>query len=239
MKNEKAYKILALQENISNRAAKDLIDRGVVYIGNKKVEIARAEIKADAKMKIKKIEKIKKIFEDKDIVAVDKPAFLTSEEVAKKIGFGLLHRLDKETSGILLLYKNEDFRQKAIDEFRYQRVLKEYIAWVNGIVSEPVTIESPILTIKKHKAYSKISNDGKEAISIVEPLIVEGKRSKVKVTIKTGRTHQVRVHLKSIGCPVIGDTRYGGIPFERIMLHAHKIELLQYKFISNEPKNFS
>ncbi len=240
MKTEKAYKLLSIQENISNRSAKELIDKGVVYIGNKKVAIARGEVKIDTKFKVKKIEKIKKIFEDKDIVAIDKPAFLTSEEVAKKIGFPLLNRLDKETSGVLLLYKNDDFRQKAINEFKNHRVLKEYIAWVEGKVAEEIEINSPILTIKnkKGKAYSKISPEGKEAITFIEPILIEGNKSKIKATIKTGRTHQIRVHLKSIGHPIIGDTLYGGKPSYRVMLHSSKLAILQYKFVSNEDKNF-
>jgi len=107
--------------------------------------------------KVKKIDKIKIIFEDNDIVAVDKPAFLNSEEVAKEVGFKLLNRLDRETSGVLLLYKNDEFRQKAINEFKNQKVIKEYIAWVNTKIAEEIEINSPILTIKKGKAYSKIS----------------------------------------------------------------------------------
>ncbi len=238
MKTQKAYKLLSAQENISNRAAKDLIDRGVVFIGNKKIEIAREDVKIDSKFKIQKIEKIEKIYEDKDIIAVNKPAFLNSEEVAKKIGFKLLNRLDRETSGVLLLYKNDEFKQKAVSEFKNQRVSKEYIAWVSGKIAEEIEINSPILTIKKGKAYSKISKDGKEAISIIEPLLIEGNKSKIKITIKTGRTHQIRVHLKSIGHSIIGDKLYGGKLAQKMLLHSYKIELLNYKFISPEPKKF-
>ncbi len=237
-KKEKAYKLLALQEGISNRSAKELIDKGVVYAKNKKITIARGEIDIDTKFKIQKISKIKKIFEDKSIISVDKPAFLTSEEISKKLGYPLLNRLDRETSGVLLLVKDEEFQKRAIKEFKEQRVLKEYIAWVEGKVVESIEINKPILTIKKGRAYSKINSDGKEAISFVEPLMIEGKKSKVKVTIKTGRTHQVRVHLKSIGHSIIGDTLYGGKPYKRIMLHSYKTELLGYSFIAKEPKEF-
>ncbi len=238
MKTEKAYKLLSAQENISNRAAKDLIDRGVVFAGNKKVEIARNDMKIKTVFKVKKIDKIKIIFEDNDIVAVDKPAFLNSEEVAKEVGFKLLNRLDRETSGVLLLYKNDEFRQKAINEFKNQNVVKEYIAWVNTKIAEEIEINSPILTIKRGRAYSKISNEGKEAISTIQPILIEGNKSKIKVTIKTGRTHQIRVHLKSIGASILGDKLYGGKPAQRMMLHSSKIALLDYIFTSNEPKEF-
>ena len=237
-KKEKAYKLLALQEGISNRAAKDLIDRGVVFSGNKKVQIARGELDIKSKFKIQKIQKIKKIFEDENIIAVDKPAFLNSDEISKKLGYPLLNRLDKETSGVLLLVKNEEFQKKAIKEYKEHRVLKEYIAWVEGRVVDEMEINKPILSIKKGKAYSKISKDGKEAITFVKPLMIEGNKSKIKVIIKTGRTHQVRVHLKSIAHSIVGDVQYGGKPFKRVMLHSYKTELLGYSFISEEPKEF-
>jgi 23S rRNA pseudouridine1911/1915/1917 synthase len=236
---EKAYKLLAIQENITNRSAKDLIDRGVVYALGKKVVMARAMMHVNMRFRVDEINKVKIIFEGENIVAIDKPAFVTSEQISKKQGHRLLHRLDKETSGVLLLVKNDEFREKAIHEFKMHNVKKEYIAWVSGIVIEEFTIDKPILTIKnKNQSHSKIAEDGREAISIVEPLFIEGKTSKVKVTIKTGRTHQIRVHLKSEGYPIIGDELYGGKKHKRVLLHAHKIELFDYKFESNEPKNF-
>ena len=238
-KTNKAYKLLAKQEKISNRAAKELIDRGVVFSHGRKIAVARAEMPLSTKFKVMKIEKSKKIFEDENILALDKPAFLTSEEIAKREGFKLLHRLDKETSGVLLLVKREDFRKKAIEEFKKQNVLKEYIAWVEGIIAEPIEIDSPIETVKaKNALYSKISKRGEEAYTFVEPLMVEGKFTKVKVTIKTGRTHQIRVHLKSIGHPIVGDVKYGGREHKRVMLHSLKISLFDYEFISKEPKEF-
>ena len=110
---DKAYKLLAIQEKISNAKAKDLIDRGLVKVGDKKVLIARGEIRTDTKFTIKEINKIKVIFEDKDILVVDKPAFLTADDVAKKYeGVILLNRLDKETSGVMMFAKNEEFQKK-------------------------------------------------------------------------------------------------------------------------------
>ncbi|MCH9814358.1 MAG: RluA family pseudouridine synthase [Epsilonproteobacteria bacterium] len=236
---EKAYKLLAIQENITNRSAKDLIDRGLVYSGGKKVVMARAEMPARTRFRVEEITKMHVIFEDDKIVAIDKPAFVTSEQIAKKRGEKLLHRLDKETSGVLLLVKDEDFRKIAIEAFKKQDVLKEYIAWVSGSIVEPLKIDKPILTIRKqNQAYSKISTDGRAALSEVEPLMIEGKLSKVKVKILTGRTHQIRVHLKSEGSPIIGDQFYGGKPHKRVLLHASKIALLGYSFESKEPKDF-
>ncbi len=240
MKMEKAYKLLAIQKNISNRSAKDLIDRGVVYAKGKKVLVARALMKADTKFSIKNISKVDTIFEDEKILAVDKPAFVTSEQIARKKGLKLIHRLDKETSGVLLLAKDEDFRIKAIDAFKEFKVQKEYIAWVSGkVIAEPLTIEKPLKSIKKGNfVYVKVSKSGKEALTLINPLLIEGKKSKIRVEIKTGRTHQIRVHLKSIGSPIIGDSLYGGREYHRLLLHSYKISIFDYTFEAKEPQEF-
>lgn len=238
---EKAYKLLAMQENISNRAAKELIDRGLVYSGGRKITVARGEIDDKTKFKVNEIKKAKKIFEDSKIIAVDKPAFLTAEEVASEYKEArLLHRLDRETSGVLLLTKDEAFHEKAVEAFKNKEVKKEYFAIVSGIFIEAVSINMPLLTIKKgNAAYAKISlTKGKEAISHFEPMSVAGKISKIKAVIETGRTHQIRAHLQYANFPILGDTLYGGKPSKRIMLHAHKISLLGYEFESEEPKEF-
>ena len=209
---DKAYKLLAQQERISNSKAKELIDRGVVKVGDKKVLIARGEIRNDTHFTIKEIEKIKVIFEDKNILVVDKPAFLTADDVAKKFsGAILLNRLDKETSGVMMFAKNEEFQKRAITEFSQNRVYKEYVDIVDGKVVEEIVIDKPILTTKdRGMAKSKIDlKKGKPAKSTVSPILVEGNKSKIKVVIESGRTHQIRVHLNSVGLPIIGDAIYG------------------------------
>ncbi|MRI84122.1 MAG: RNA pseudouridine synthase [Nitratiruptor sp.] len=238
---ESAYKVLARQLQISNKRAKELIDRGLVYVGNRKVQIARGLVDTKTKFRVKEVAKPKVLFEDEYIVAIDKPPHRTSEEIARQFGHKLLHRLDKETSGVLLLVKDEDFRRRAIEEFRGGRVYKEYLAWVEGIVPEAFTIDYPILTIKRGgRAKSRLSRSkGKPAKTHVEPLEVHGKKSKVKATIETGRTHQIRVHLARSGHPILGDTLYGGKPWDRLMLHAKRIRLLDYDISAPEPRDFA
>ena len=243
MKEDKAYKLLAKQEYISNSKAKELIDRGLVFIGDKKVKIARGVVPIHTKFKVVKQAKIKTIFEDENLIAVDKPHGVLSEEIEKSFkdkNIRLLHRLDKETSGVLILVKNDEFRERAIKEFIEKRVYKEYIAIVEGVVIEPTSIEKPILTVKgKGGAKSIISKDGKEALTEIEPIQIIGKKSKLKVVIQTGRTHQIRIHLKSIGHPILGDELYGAqMRSKRVMLHSKKIKLFDYEFESNEPKEF-
>ncbi|MDR1460682.1 MAG: RluA family pseudouridine synthase [Campylobacteraceae bacterium] len=239
IQNDKAYKLLALQENISNRAAKELIDRGVVYSSGKKILVARADMKANAVFKIEKLKKPKILFEDDDIAAIDKPPFLTAEEIAQSFKLTLLHRLDKETSGVLLLSKNEEFTKKVIAAFKARKVEKNYLAVVSGKFAEPMTIDTPLYVTKtKSGAFAKPSKDGQSAVSVVTPKLIEGKNSVVEVSIETGRTHQIRAHLKSVGFPVVGDEKYGGRASGRIMLHAWKISLLGYSFESPVPPEF-
>lgn len=237
---EKAYKLVALQEGISNNVAKSMIDRGLVYVGNKKVIIARGELDDKTNFRIIKVERAKIIFENSDIVVVDKPAYINSDEIERQFKPAvLLHRLDRETSGVLMLVKNEEFREKAIKEFKQDRVYKEYIAWVEGIMSEPIEVDKAITTQKKNnKAFSNVSPKGKPAKSEFFPDIVSANKTKIKCIIHNGRTHQIRVHLRYIDHSIVGDEQYGGRRAKRVMLHAHKVRLLGMEFISPEPKAF-
>jgi 23S rRNA pseudouridine1911/1915/1917 synthase len=210
----------------------------LVYVGGKKIKIARANMSMDTKFKVEKQEKYKILFEDENIFVIYKPPFITSENLQKKIKFQLLHRLDKETSGILMFVKNDDFRQKAIEEFKHNRVYKEYVALVSGILYEEIKIDQPLTTFKSKIAKTKIDLHGKPALTKVTPLEVINKISKVKVVIENGRTHQIRVHLSSVNFPVIGDELYGTKSAKRVMLHAKRVKLFDYEFIAKEPSEF-
>ncbi|WP_428738078.1 pseudouridine synthase family protein [Sulfurimonas sp.] len=240
MATEKAYKLLAQQEGISNSQAKSMIDRGLVYVGNKKVMIARGDIDVKTIFRVQKVEKPNIIFQNSDLIVVDKPAFVNSDEIERQFkGAQLLHRLDRETSGVLMLVTNEEFREKAIKEFAKDRVYKEYIAWLEGTMAEPITVDKPIMTQKKNnKAYSNVTPKGKPAISEFYPEEVSAKKTKAKIIIHHGRTHQIRVHARYIEHPIIGDEQYGGRRAKRVMLHAHKVKLLGMEFVSPEPKAF-
>lgn len=238
---EKAYKLLAIQEKISNNEAKNLIDAGLVSVGGKRLELARIELKENSVFRVEKIAKPTKIYEDENIIAINKPAFLISEQVAKDFGFELLNRLDKETSGVLLLCKNDEFKQKAIKEFKENRVKKVYFAAVKGIFADELEINLPITTTKtKSGAFSKIDlAHGKTAITNVYPFLVAGKKSLVKVEISTGRTHQIRVHLANSGFVIIGDEKYGKNKAKRIYLHSYETKLLNYSFKAPLEMSFS
>ena len=245
MNSIQAYKLLAIQENISNSKAKDIIDKGLVSVNAKKIVIARGLIDEDTIFKIKKISTTKVIFEDDDIFVVDKPSFLSADEISKKYKkYILLNRLDKQTSGIMLFAKNEEFQEKAINEFKKNRVYKEYIAVVEGKVIEEIIIDKPILTIKNNKGSAKSKIDmkkGKSATTTIYPMLVQGNKSKIKIVIDTGRTHQIRVHLNFAGFPIIGDSIYGKISsnVHRVLLHSTKCKIFDYSFEVKPPREFN
>ncbi len=202
------------------------------------------------------------LYEDEDIMAVNKPEGLvvhpskeknfSGETVAqiikKKMKYddgtdrtGIVHRLDKDTSGILLIAKTEKARDFLINQFKKRKVSKIYLALVCGILEhKEAIIDSPIgrsRTDRKKMAVSR-ENEGKNAISVYRVLKefdFDGrfKASLLEVEIKTGRTHQIRVHLKAIGHPIIGDQIYGNRSFntyfddkfglKRQFLHAFKM----------------
>jgi len=237
---EKAYKLLAKQENISFNQAKKLIDNGRVFANDKKIKIARALMKEKTRFKIVHHQKPQKIFEDENIIVINKPPYITSEEIEKLYKTALLHRLDKDTSGILVLVKNKTFQQKAINAFKNQTVYKEYLAWVSGIVSEEVVIDTPLKIIKsKHGAYAKIDQNGAKAITHVYPLKAFRHKSEVRVVIHTGKTHQIRAHLAYINHPILGDEKYGGLKAKRLMLHHHKFKIFDYEFTIDPPADFT
>lgn len=238
---DKAYKVLASQYDLSNSKAKELCDKGLVYMHGKRVKIARALIDPETKLSIKEQGKAVIIFEDKDIIAINKPAFMDSYELEKKFSpYVLLHRLDKETSGIILMSKNDETRIRCIKEFKKLNVYKEYIAITHGLCSETIEINELIESKKqKNTIKSFISKEGKPAKSVVSPIAYIGKKSKVKIVITHGRTHQIRVHLAYHSLPIVGDFTYGfNSKAERMLLHAKKIKILDYEFEAKEPKEF-
>ncbi|GHV03801.1 putative RNA pseudouridine synthase [Campylobacterota bacterium] len=238
--NDKAYKLLSRQEHISNGEAKRLIDDGLVFVAGKKLTIARKELESETVFKVSRQQNARVIFENDDLFALDKPIAAESYDLEKRFGHKLIHRLDKQTSGVLLLAKNGEFLTKAIAEFKAKTVVKKYLAVVEGIVAEELRIDLPIYTEKGSKARSVVDKKrGKEALTIATPLQVENRRTLLEVQIVSGRTHQIRVHLSHIGHPILGDESYGGKEYKRLMLHASFVSLLGYEIRSPTPTEFA
>lgn len=192
------------------------------------------------------------IYEDSDIIVVNKPkgmvvhpangnpdGTLVNAIMAKckqglsgiggKLRPGIVHRLDKDTSGLLIIAKNDLAHIKMSEQIKNRKVKKIYIALVKGIVKEnEATIEMPIGRSDKDRKKMAVRKDGKEAITHFQVKKRYLHHTLLELKIDTGRTHQIRVHLSEIGHPVIGDMVYskGKNEFgvEGQMLHAKKLE---------------
>jgi 23S rRNA pseudouridine1911/1915/1917 synthase len=145
---------------------------------------------------------------------------------------GVVHRLDKDTSGIILMAKNDTSHQWLQKQFKDRLVEKSYLTLVTGHPPTPVgRIEAPIGRDPKDRLRMAVLSDdrGKHAITSYTTLKRYRDNSLLQVDIFTGRTHQIRVHMKFIGCPVVGDVLYGikrpALRIERQFLHAASLSI--------------
>lgn len=145
---------------------------------------------------------------------------------------GIVHRLDKETSGLIIIAKNERAIRALQHQFKTRTIQKRYLALVDGQIQPPrALIDAPIgRDIHQRKRMSVIAHENarkREALTEYERLTVYAQHSLVACHPLTGRTHQIRVHLAYIGYPIVGDTVYGRqkptLPLKRYFLHAHQL----------------
>jgi 23S rRNA-/tRNA-specific pseudouridylate synthase len=169
------------------------------------------------------------LWEDDVLAAYDKPAGVVCEP--KAFPGKLVHRLDKETSGVVLVAKNEKILEQMIELFREKKVQKEYLAVVDGLVRDKKKTITSKLAPRHHFQGQTLygsSPTGQEAITQWELVGIGTKSSLLLCKPVTGRTHQLRVHLKEAGHPIVGDYQYTKVfqcPCEakRHLLHAYKI----------------
>jgi 23S rRNA pseudouridine1911/1915/1917 synthase len=190
------------------------------------------------------------LFEDEFLIAVNKPANMVVHpapghpkntfvnallfhcnhlQSVDPIRPGIVHRLDKETSGILLAAKTSQAHAKLVALFSTRCIQKNYLAICSGTPKEGL-IDAPI---KRHPIHRKemtvCFENGKEAKSIIKVLGKNQQLSLLEIQLLTGRTHQIRVHLKHMGTPILGDLVYGSISVnkkfnpQRQLLHAHRL----------------
>lgn len=187
--------------------------------------------------KINTFEKERILYEDETFLFYDKPSGITSDE--KGIGslfrgFKLVHRLDKETTGVILLAKTEIVKQQMIDLFKAAKVKKKYVAVVDGVLKKSSGVcESSIGKLSKGNAPIQWgcvrSNQGKWAVTKWK-LVTQGKTAALVLCVPiTGRTHQIRIHMNELGHPILGDFQYARrfltsfLP-KRCLLHALSLE---------------
>ncbi len=195
------------------------------------------------------------IFENSDLLVVNKPAGMvvhpspgheTGTLVHAALGHspemegiggeerpGIVHRLDKETSGLIVVAKNEQAHRWLQDQFRARTVEKFYLALVDGKPPTPTgRVEAPIGRNNVHRKLMAVvpAEKGRESVTVYRTLESFPSHTYLEVHPLTGRTHQIRVHMAFLGCPVAGDTVYGKrkatIDVGRHFLHAYKLKIV-------------
>ena len=248
--------------NLSRTAIKRLLDEGKILVNGKKQkpsykpevgDIITIEIPEPEEVELKPQDiPIDVIYEDKDIIVVNKPkgmvvhpangnpdGTLVNAILAKckdslsgiggEIRPGIVHRLDKDTSGLLIIAKNDQAHINMSKQIQDRKVIKKYIALVKGVIGEnTATIDMPIARSTKDRKKMAVDPKGKEAITHYKVLQRYDKYTLLEIKIDTGRTHQIRVHMSYIGHPVVGDMQYSNgkneFGIEGQMLHSRYLE---------------
>ncbi|MCX7796216.1 MAG: RluA family pseudouridine synthase [bacterium] len=189
------------------------------------------------------------VYEDESIIVVDKPAGLvvhpapsvktptlvnaligkTNLALVNSVRPGVVHRLDKDTSGLMVLAKTFQSYNNLVKQIQDGKVIKEYIAVVHGKLKSG-TIRAPIGRSPSDRTKMKVLPAGRMAVTHYEVIEIIGEYSILRVRIETGRTHQIRVHLAYIGHPIVGDTIYGIEEKEKLIyrqaLHSSRLSFL-------------
>ncbi len=173
------------------------------------------------------------IYEDENVLVINKPAGLLSmakgEYCPEKTleDFGLLvHRLDRDTSGVVILAKNEETQSMLRRQFQDRKAHKTYFAVVSGRPKlDEARIDLPMARDLKRPTTFRVDPNGKEAETYYKVVKTDDKHSLVELRPTTGRTHQLRVHMGYLGCPIVGDRVYNGEKAERLFLHAFSLEI--------------
>lgn len=194
------------------------------------------------------------IYEDSDIIVVNKPKGMVVHPangnpdgtlvnailsicknslsgIGGELRPGIVHRLDKDTSGLIIVAKNDKAHINMSEQIKERNVKKTYIALVRGNVpEEEATINMPIGRSTKDRKKMAVTKNGKQAITHFKVLKRYSKYTLLEIKIETGRTHQIRVHMAEIGYPVVGDAVYSNgkneFGIEGQMLHAYKLKFM-------------
>jgi 23S rRNA pseudouridine1911/1915/1917 synthase len=185
------------------------------------------------------------IYEDDDLLVFDKPPGVVTHPAPghergtlvnalrairpdlqfKNERLGVVHRLDKDTSGLIVVAKNESSRLFLLQQWQERLVVKRYTALLQGVVQENAgTVDAPISRDPNNRKRMAVVREGRPAVSHFDVVQRFSDSTLVDIHIETGRTHQIRVHMAFIGHPVVGDTTYGrkrfSVPVPRQFLHA-------------------
>jgi 23S rRNA pseudouridine1911/1915/1917 synthase len=226
----------------------DAVERGTVFLGGEQVTLAPPPA-PDAGGPPAQRMKLAVVHEDRELIVLDKPAGLIVHPGAGNPDrtlmnallahapalrgvprAGIVHRLDKDTSGLLVVAKSLEAQTELVRQLAARSVKRTYLALVHGEPPAQGAIDAPVGRDTRVRTRMAVTNRGKEARTNYKVLERFGNAALVECRLETGRTHQIRVHLQHLKHPVIGDPVYNrgarkGIEFPRQALHAAGLEL--------------
>ena len=268
-KGELLETLYVLFKDLSKKKIKNYLKDGGVLVNGKVVTKFNAPVKKNDIIELSKINKTHKksnldiIYEDEYFFVINKPAGLLSISTTKekeKTAYHLvrefiksrkkndkifvLHRLDKDTSGVLVFVKDNTLKNLLQNNWDKYVKTREYVALVTGNVKDVDDYTCYLKEIGPDKVIVTNKKEGKIAVTSFKTINKNNKYSLVKVNIKTGRRNQIRVVLNDLKSPIVGDKKYGGIKSNRLYLHASKLTITNplnnktYTFESSVPTSF-
>lgn len=266
---DELYNYLRNNLNKSKNNIKSLLKNECIYVNNNVITkynfvVNSGDIISIGKAITYKDVNLKIIYEDSDIIVIDKPTKIltisNSKEKEKTLyrevsnylkmenkKVFVIHRLDYDTSGVIMFAKNQKVQKLYQDNWNNLAKKREYTAAVEGITNSKGHIESYLKMSKTLQVYSSKNKDGLLAITDYERIKYNNKYSLVKILISTGRRNQIRCHMADIGHPILGDNRYAKKKNDllgKLALHANRLEIINpisnklMIFTSEIPKEF-
>jgi pseudouridine synthase, RluA family len=261
-------------KDLSKKRVKGYLVNRHVIVDNKIITKYDYQLRKNQKVSIDKSggiaflkrNKIELLYEDKELIIINKPSGLlsiaTTEEKTvtaynimtnyvklsnPKSRIFIVHRLDRDTSGIIMFAKDENLKHKLQDNWDKIVIFRGYVAVVEGILKvKEDTIKNNLIEDKNFTVHSTNSNSGELAITKYSVVKEKNNLSLVKLELKTGRKNQIRVHMQELGHPIIGDKKYGSKKnlIKRLGLHAYKLAFIhpvtnkKMEFETDIPKEF-
>lgn len=219
--------------NLSNKRVKEAVSQNACFVNEKIEKFTSYKVRVGDRVLLhldrfeeKEIALKEILYEDSSLIAYNKPPFFVCDETCN------IHRLDKETSGVILQSKRD--KKAFLELFRERKIDKTYFAIVEGEMKKAKgEIVSSLGVVQQFQGQKVMGNTKRGALSKTEWVKVAVKHglTLVKCFPKTGRTHQIRVHLASIGHPILGDYQYGALSkrAKRILLHAYSVSFIHPK----------
>lgn len=246
--------------------AQALIARGAVYVDGKRCQLGTTALKAGQKVSVvleeggkavtevgAKPAALVVVFEDEQVLVVNKAAGVVAQPTEGRVGDslldlaryhlgaapGLVHRLDRETSGVTIFGKTPEATRSLAAEFREGRAQKRYLAVTGPGLPARGTIDLPLSRDPSRPGRWRAGREfnGIDALTEYVRLSSTEALCTVELFPKTGRTHQLRAHLAAIGFPIRGDAFYGGTGADRCLLHAQRLEVLGRTFEAPLPED--